>query len=219
MTSGDVGSGSSRLREEDVRQAGDPDARRVLRRQLAEAAVGLFVKQGYHETTTRDIAQAAGWTVGALYEYVSAKGDILYHVCEELLEETGRLMGALAAAGLPADAALRAAMETYLRACDVKQDVILLIYQESNCLSPDLRALVMKSEERITSGFEELILRGVREGAFAPGSDKAARLAAHNIVVLGQMWAFRRWYFQKHYTLDEYIAAQTDAIMRGLLPR
>jgi len=220
MVLDDVGTSTpQKSTDQQERRSGDKTDELLRRRQLVDAAVGLFVKQGFHETTTPDIAHAAGWSVGELYEFVKSKGDILYHVCEVIHEETEALLEAAPSAHCPAEVALRGAMETYFRACDTRQDVILLIYQESNCLAPDLRTLVMQSEERITSSFLELVMRGINDGTFAPKSEEDARLTAHNIVVLGQMWAFRRWYFRKHYTLDAYITAQTDNIMGNLTSR
>ncbi len=40
--------------------------------------------------------------------------------------------------------------------------------------------------------------------------------ASHNISVLGHTWAFRRWYFRKQFTIEQYIDQQTDFIMRFL---
>ena len=38
-------------------------------------------------------------------------------------------------------------------------------------------------------------------------------LAAHNIVVLGHMWTFRRWYLSHHYSIEDYIRLQTGIIL------
>jgi TetR/AcrR family transcriptional regulator, cholesterol catabolism regulator len=54
------------------------------RRGIVEAAVGLFVRKGYHATTTREIARAAGVSNGLLYEYVPSKEDLLYLVCDSI---------------------------------------------------------------------------------------------------------------------------------------
>jgi hypothetical protein len=42
-------------------------------------------------------------------------------------------------------------------------------------------------------------------------------MLAHNISVLGHMWAFRRWDLARHFTLDEYIGYQTDFVLGRLL--
>ncbi|MBW1982018.1 MAG: TetR/AcrR family transcriptional regulator [Deltaproteobacteria bacterium] len=57
------------------------------RRQIVDAAVQLFVAKGFHRTTTREIARAAGMSIGSLYEYVSSKGDVLYLVCDAIHAE------------------------------------------------------------------------------------------------------------------------------------
>jgi hypothetical protein len=46
--------------------------------------------------------------------------------------------------------------------------------------------------------------------------EKTCSLVGHNISVLGHMWAFRRWYLKKNFTLDQYICIQTDFIL-GLI--
>jgi len=203
----------------------DSDAARLVeaesrrRRELVDAAVTLFIETGYHETTTRDIASAAGWTVGALYDYVKSKGDILYLVCQSIHEEVAELLKAGTVAGESIESALPRTLATYFRACDRRQDAILLIYQETRCLSPAARSLVIENEERVTDYFDALLRRGAREGVFHLSSDKVARLVAHNITILGQMWAFRRWYVQKQFSVEEYIAIQTELVMRNLRPR
>jgi AcrR family transcriptional regulator len=62
------------------------------RRQIVDAAVELFMQKGFHKTTTRQIAKAAGVSIGLLYEYISTKEDILYLVCEAIhVEMHGKL--------------------------------------------------------------------------------------------------------------------------------
>ena len=62
------------------------------RRQIAESAVKLFIKNGFHKTTTRQIAQATGFSIGSLYVYVASKEDVLYLVCDSIHAEVERLV-------------------------------------------------------------------------------------------------------------------------------
>lgn len=39
---------------------------------------------------------------------------------------------------------------------------------------------------------------------------------AHNIMVLGEMWVFRRWALAKEFTLDEFIQKQTSLILNQI---
>ena len=45
-------------------QIKNPELVERRRRQIAEAAVQLFIKKGFHKTTTREIAQAVGFSIG-----------------------------------------------------------------------------------------------------------------------------------------------------------
>ncbi|HSM89373.1 MAG TPA: helix-turn-helix domain-containing protein, partial [Desulfobacterales bacterium] len=68
-------------------QVKDPDLVERRRRQIADAAVRLFIERGFHKTTTRQIARAAGISIGSLYEYFNCKEDILYLVCDFIHSE------------------------------------------------------------------------------------------------------------------------------------
>ena len=61
--------------------------------------------------------------------------------------------------------------------------------------------------------FQEILERGRADGSLHLDSAKSAALMAHNIVVLGHMWAFRRWALAKSYKLRDYIAMQTSLIL------
>ena len=71
-------------------QIKDQDLVQRRRSQIADAAVGLFIKKGFHKTTTRQISQEAGIAIGSLYEYVACKEDVLYLVCESIHTEVQR---------------------------------------------------------------------------------------------------------------------------------
>ncbi|MFH1139724.1 MAG: TetR/AcrR family transcriptional regulator [Pseudomonadota bacterium] len=186
------------------------------RRQIIDAAVGLFVEKGYHQTTTREIARAAGLSIGALYEYIKSKEDILYLVCDAIhtaVEARIRQAGLHGSSGRDA---LVGALANYFGVCHRMQDYILLIYQESSSLDPESRKYVLGNEERITAIFEDILVRGAEDGTLHPGPDKDLRLMAHNITVLGHMWTFRRWFLARHYSLEEYTRLQTSFILSEL---
>jgi AcrR family transcriptional regulator len=68
----------------------DRDLVERRRRQIVDATVKLFIEQGFHKTTTRRIARAAGFSIGTLYEYVNSKEDVLYLVCTAIHAEVER---------------------------------------------------------------------------------------------------------------------------------
>lgn len=83
-----------------------PPARRPRNRkaQLADAAAELFRKNGYHQVSVNDIAQAAGVTGPAVYRHFRGKQDILAHVLLSGMDTFGLVTErALATQGTPAD--------------------------------------------------------------------------------------------------------------------
>jgi AcrR family transcriptional regulator len=196
----------------------DPGLVERRRDQIVAAAVGLFIHKGFHRTTTREIARAAAFSIGTLYEYIQSKEDVLYLVCHAIHSAVeARIREAVGQGGTGREA-LAAALAGYFLVCDRMKDDILLIYQESSSLHPDSLKYVLANEERITEIFVEILRRGVTDGSLRPLDDSAIRLMADNIVVLGHMWTFRRWSLGRRYSLDQYTRLQTSLILSELAP-
>lgn len=183
------------------------------RRQIVDAAVGLFLKNGFHKTTTRQIAGAAGISIGLLYEYISVKEDILYLVCEAIhAEMEGAVNEGLARAQKGRDT-LEVVIQEYFLVCHRMSDHILLIYQETQSLPSKWRKIVLANEIEITGLFTRVLAELVEKDELPSMDNKTLDLMAHNISVLGHMWTFRRWFMGCHYTIEEYTRLQTDFIL------
>jgi AcrR family transcriptional regulator len=183
------------------------------RHQIVDAAVELFIQNGFHKTTTRQIAKAAGVSIGSLYEYVASKEDVLYLVCDAIHAEMQRgmaeAMQRVADQGNPLAEVVRA----YLLVCDRMNGHILLIYQETQSLPQKWRRVVLENEVRITGLFTRALTALMADGKIPLLSEAAMDLVAHNIAVIGHMWTFRRWFLSRHYTIDDYIRHQTAFIL------
>jgi AcrR family transcriptional regulator len=186
------------------------------RRQIVDAAVGLFLENGFHKTTTRQIARAAGISIGLLYEYIATKEDVLYMVCDAIHTEMHAAVTEAVGQTRFDHHPLAAVIREYFLVCHRWSDHIVLIYQEIHSLPSNWRKIVLENEMRITGLFFKVFADMIHTGQLSPMDDRALDLAAHNISVLGQMWAFRRWMLSRWYTIDEYIEIQTDFIMRRL---
>lgn len=69
----------------DDRAVTEPSERARRRRaEIAAAALSLFLQKGFHGTSVREIASAAGLSMGGLYEYISSKDDVLALVYQEM---------------------------------------------------------------------------------------------------------------------------------------
>jgi len=182
------------------------------RKQIVDAAVQLFIEKGFHKTTTRQIAGAAGLSTGSMYEYVNSKEDILYLVCDAIHEEVEEAVsGVLASAG--GRDALSRVIREYFHVCNNMSDHILLIYQETQSLPVQWRNRVLENEVRITGMFVRVLENLVSSGDLAPLDERLMELVAHNITVLGHMWTFRRWFLSRQYSIDDYVTIQTKIIL------
>jgi AcrR family transcriptional regulator len=183
------------------------------RRQIIDAAVQLFIENGFHKTTTRQIARAADISIGSLYEYVASKEDILYLVCDAIHAEVERGVSAALERATGGRDALAEVLREYFLVCNSMSDHILLIYQETQSLPSQWRKKVLENEVRITGIFLEALARLSTYEDLPKFNENTIELAAHNISVLGHMWTFRRWFLARHYSIEDYIRLQTEFIL------
>lgn len=183
------------------------------RRQIVDAAVELFEKKGFHKTTTREIAKAAGLSIGSLYEYVASKEDVLYLVCDAIHAEIGRGVAEALKRVSQGQDALAEVIREYFLVCHRMSDHILLMYQETQSLPSQWRKRILESEAQITGIFIEVLARLVSSGDLPSLDEKTIELVAQNISVLGHMWAFRRWFLARYYNIEDYIELQTKFIL------
>ncbi len=186
------------------------------RRQIVDAAVKLFIKYGYHKTTTRILAKETGMSIGSLYEYVSTKDDVLYLVCIAIHSEVEQGLKEAMDRSTGGREALREIIREYFLVCDRMSDHVLLMYQVTHFLPVKWQKKVLEAEIRIANLFIEAMQQLKKEGKLVLDDD-AIHLTGHNISVLGHTWAFRRWYYSKHFTIAQFIEKQTKFIM-GFLP-
>ncbi len=186
------------------------------RRQIVDAAVKLFIKYGYHKTTTRALAKETGLSIGSLYEYVSTKDDVLYLVCIAIHTEVEQGVQEALARPTVGKAALAEVIREFFLVCNRMSDHVLLMYQVTHFLPLKWQEKVLEAELRITNLFIEA-MRELRElGKLPQLDDDTINLIGHNISVIGHIWAFRRWYFAKNFTIEQYIEQQTEFIMSFL---
>lgn len=192
------------------------DLVRERRRQIVDGAVRLFIKNGYHKTTTRALARETGLSIGSLYEYVSTKEDVLYLVCIAIHSEVEQAVRMALDKPTVGKAALAEVIREYFFVCNRMSDHVLLMYQVTHFLPLHWQEKVLEAEIRITNCFIEA-MRELREKGKLPDlDDDTINLIGHNISVLGHTWAFRRWYFGRNFTIEQYIEQQTTFIMSFL---
>ncbi len=195
-------------------QIKDLDLIERRRKEIVNAAVPLFIEKGFHKTTTRQIAKAAKFSIGTLYEYVTSKEDVLYLVCQAIHDEVKESIGDVLSLRKRGKDALSALIYEFFMICHRMSDVILLMYQETHSLPKQWRQKVLTNELNITELIRNALKRLSGSGNLGKMSEREINLIAHNIIVLVQMWTFRRWALGKDFTIEEYISHQTKFISK-----
>ena len=190
----------------------DPDRLHEKRTAVAEAALALFIREGVHRTTTRDIARKAGVSVGALFTYFKDKEELLFYIVsreqdragEQLVEVLSQQIAEATRTGTDPEEVLKTVFSTFLRAIHDMRRFILLAYQETKSLNSETRQALIAREQHLQSVIGEAIRYGVERGRFSADN---IELKAHNIMVLGHAWAIRHWAFAGELeSIDAYIA-------------
>ncbi len=194
-------------------QIKNPELVQERRRQIIDSTVNLFIEHGYHKTTTRMIAKAANFSIGSLYEYISSKEDLLYLVCKTIHEEVQKAVENALSDTDKEKERLAQVIRQYFYVCDKLGDHILMMYQVTQFLPEKWQVRVLVNELNITNIFIDALSFLSGKNNFPELDAKTLNLVGHNISVLGQMWAFRRWHVQRNFSIEEYIEIQTDFIL------
>ena len=146
---------------------------------LLDAAVASFAVRGFHGTTTRDIAAAAGLSPAAVYVHHRSKEDLLHLISSRGHERTLRLVrDTVAAADGPVDR-LAAFARTFAAHHARNHTTARVVNYELAALSEPHRAEVAAVRRAIEAEVRTLVEDGVRAGVFdVPGpADDHARPA------------------------------------------
>jgi TetR/AcrR family fatty acid metabolism transcriptional regulator len=144
------------------------------RRQILDAAVRVFARQGYEASPVGDVAKEAGVAYGLVYHYYGSKEAVLEAVFREAW---GRLLAAVALAeqtGADAGEQLTLVVKIVLRAWRNDPDLVRLLVREIT-RSPHIQDELDEIGQAFAS-LERIIRRGQDEGTFRRDVD--ARLAA-----------------------------------------
>ncbi|MEW2353862.1 TetR/AcrR family transcriptional regulator [Spirillospora sp. NPDC029432] len=151
----------------------DPAAAAIIR-----AAVEVMSRHGYHGTSVRDVADAAGVSPGLLYHHFGSKHDLLLTILDRGMDRLVRdTEDALFHAGDDPAGRLRAIVRVHVLAHTKSRRESLLGNTELRSLSPAARALIVAKRDTQQRMFDRVLADGVRRGAFTtPHPVEAARM-------------------------------------------
>ena len=181
-------------------------------KQIVKTAAELFFKNGYRQTTTRQIAEVCGISQGNLYYYIKSKDDFfdlfVQMTTDQMKEYDQEIRDQMPF--ISYSEALTMKIKEALILQDTIQDTILFWYRESRNMSQRHLKQLVKLEYEANDLLRNIIEAGRKKGEF---KIKDSELAAYYIVMLEHMWSLKRWHLRKHYTLEDYIRRCQDAAL------
>ena len=159
------------------------------RSRLLQAAVDSFADKGFHGTTTRDIATAAGMSPAALYVHHRSKEELLHLISSNGHEATLALIQAAVAASDDPVEQLRGVIHDFCVHHARGHTGARVVNYELAALSPEHLTEILAIRREIEAEMRRLVARGVDAGVFDV-RDPAMTAAA--LLSLGVDLA--RWY-------------------------
>jgi AcrR family transcriptional regulator len=189
-----------------------PDVRPDAARRLMAAAVESFAARGYHATTTRDIATAAGMSPAALYVHFSAKSAVLFAISRHGHERTLAMVRTTIEEHADPVDATRVLVERFVAWHARRHVVARVVQHELDALTPDDYAVIKELRRSTEALVRDLITHGVEAGAFTVPD---VRTAARAVLSLGIDVA--RWYSPTSKPAPEVLGKQYAELVLSML--
>jgi AcrR family transcriptional regulator len=160
--------------------------RTARRRQLLDAALSVFVAQGYHSAAMDDIADRAGVSKPVLYQHFPGKRDLYLALLDE---SANALMDAVQAAMLSTTdnkARVRATVSAYYEFVEDKTGAFRLVFESDLIGEPEVRERLEAVERQCSDAVAAVIA----EDTGLPAAE--ARLLGAGLAGIAQVTA-RAW--------------------------
>jgi len=177
------------------------------------AAVDLFARHGFANTSVQQIVEAAGVTKGAMYHYFRSKDDLLFGIYEHLLTLQGEHLTAIVATGNPTEQKLRAACIDVIETSIEFLDEGTVFFRSAHML-PAEKQLEVKHRRRVYNDqFVALVEAGQHDGIYRTDIPRAVLVANF----FSDLHYLPQWYSADGPEDGSLIAAQlTDLFLAGI---
>jgi AcrR family transcriptional regulator len=183
------------------------------RRQICEAALQAFTRNGFHETNLRQVTKLADLAYGSIYDYVRTKDDILFLIYDNILSELCRVLQEAAESSDEPVGQLQALIRAAMDHTDEYKEAIILLYQESRVMKTSGHmAEVYEKERSYLRIFIEVLERGAKLGMF---DFPNIRVLENILPLICSAWALKRWNL-KGVSKEEYAEGLINFVFHGI---
>jgi AcrR family transcriptional regulator len=181
-------------------------------REIAEAAVALFIKNGFNETSVRQIAKALGMGKSTLYDYFDSKDDIIVFVVQEHLAALMHRANAILREEGNAAKHLHKIMRMQLDFSLKNKAFYLRLMFEAQRLKVESQERIQTYRYAYQDLVKSLIETGIQQGCFRPVD---ATMAMKTLLAMMTPVIYTS---RPSGTPEEMLEAGLDLILIGLQP-
>jgi len=149
------------------------EQQQIRREAITSAAAALFAGRGFAETSTADIAKAAGISTGSLFYYFPDKAAIFRGIFEQDIPESRRLFEAHGETDDPAASILDIVATLANPARDELAPGLMVELLRRAGNDPQLMEIVVANDEIVQDGLASLVRRAAEGGQADKGLDAA----------------------------------------------
>ena len=173
----------------------------ATQRRLLDAARDSFAAKGFHGTTTRDIAAAAGMSPAAVYVHHRTKESLLFSISLEGHQATVQALADAAAGEAEPDVRLAAMVRQLVLGHVLDHTMARVVNYELAALTPDHRVMIDALRHDIQQSIRTALVDGVRTGAF-----DCVDVGMTTNAIMGMSIDVARWYDERDAWQPERIA-------------
>ncbi len=135
---------------------------------VVQVAAELFAERGYAATSMTDLSEATGLAAGGLYHYIGSKKQLLFRICDELMEPLLAEARAIAATDEPAVTQLRQLLRAWLEHIARHRHHMTVFQQERHLIEHDPQwRTVRRRRKDFELILDDVLERCEREGALS----------------------------------------------------
>ena len=158
-------------------------------REVVSAAARLFAERGYQATSIGDLTEATGLAAGGLYHYIESKEQLLFRICDELLEPLLEDARAIVVRDAPAAVQLRELLRAWLVHIERHRHHMLVFAQERHVIERDQQwQQVRRQRKEFEQILDEVLARGEATGTMAFADRRLMLLALLGMVNYVPQW-------------------------------
>lgn len=152
--------------------------------QILDAAARVFAEKGFHLTTIKDIARAAGTADGTIYNYFANKTALLIAILDRMRDQMMQNVDLDVFASQDVRAILRAFLAHPLTALQADDFALARVIMSETAVNPELRALYEQKILQPTLAAAETLLQTLA----AQGLIRPVNIPLTIRVISGMVW-------------------------------